>query len=841
MQTFDLTPDPKVLLALAHTPMQPLDALCELIDNAIDSFRTASLQGEEVKHPLVIIELPRRSELESYSGSIRIRDNGPGLSSSNAELALRAGFSGNNAYDSLGLFGMGFNIATAKLGRVTRFFTARAADDDAIEVVIDLERVRDSKSFKVPVNSVAKPVDFSSGTLVEISAWWPAGNANSGFVRKLVQYGLPKIREQIGRRYGSILRKRNVQIVINNEPCQPFEHCAWSDSRFVERKGHGRIPAVFRINEQVGSQTRCVSCTALVEPGRADCQVCKSSSLRTIEERVEGWLGIQRFDDPTEFGVDLIRNGRAIRIGEKAAFFEFTDELKKTVMDYPIDGSYGRIVGEVNINHVPVDFLKQDFQRTSPEWYRVMSYLRGDSSLQPSQPGAESNSSPTFKLYQGYRRVRNVGRSDMYMGFWDVASDGPRRISRDVEREYYRKFLDRQPGFYEDSEWWKLVENADKRPLEELVECPQCSAQNLQGHEECMSCSAVLLGKNCLSVSCAKEIPRSAATCAHCGCSQIPEILEPWACAVCGAANKSEATACSECSTSKGTLHPLDRDRLLGQSVKSDDLSIPACTVQLADGSNSSPIDVDVYVSRHPLGNAKKGKHVPIYAIKTPERIEMFVDPAHVLFKSYRIRPEQMIASEVALVVHDSNRRLSGRQNEGLHTLSTISWQILQNRWQGTLEDSSDRLRLDASALFNALREKLPAVLVHHAEDIYENMDDAAQREMVENMIARGVNVMNLADAKASGKYLLYVNELTIVNLFKEYASLFFDGRCWDEPWEDISHLSDVVVTEIRSRTKSLYLNCLDDISGYLRSNQPDLAVMQRVRASLVILQQRLS
>lgn len=31
---FDFTPDPKVLIALTHTPMQPLDALCELIDNA---------------------------------------------------------------------------------------------------------------------------------------------------------------------------------------------------------------------------------------------------------------------------------------------------------------------------------------------------------------------------------------------------------------------------------------------------------------------------------------------------------------------------------------------------------------------------------------------------------------------------------------------------------------------------------------------------------------------------------------------------------------------------------------------------------------------------------------
>jgi hypothetical protein len=49
---FDFTPDPKVLLALTRTPMQPLDALCELIDNAIDSFAIAKIQGIVIDNPL---------------------------------------------------------------------------------------------------------------------------------------------------------------------------------------------------------------------------------------------------------------------------------------------------------------------------------------------------------------------------------------------------------------------------------------------------------------------------------------------------------------------------------------------------------------------------------------------------------------------------------------------------------------------------------------------------------------------------------------------------------------------------------------------------------------------
>ena len=96
MKTFDLTPDPKVLLALTHTPMSPLDALCELVDNALDSFQAARLRGVAVKSPTVVVELPKIAELDRGIGQLRVRDNGPGMDSSTAEKALRAGFSGNN-------------------------------------------------------------------------------------------------------------------------------------------------------------------------------------------------------------------------------------------------------------------------------------------------------------------------------------------------------------------------------------------------------------------------------------------------------------------------------------------------------------------------------------------------------------------------------------------------------------------------------------------------------------------------------------------------------------------------------------------------------------------------
>lgn len=153
---FDFTPDPKVLLALTHTPMQPLDALCELIDNAIDSFYSAKIQGILIENPMVLITLPSRKQLMNNGGIIRVQDNGPGMSADSAEKAIRAGFSGNNPYDTLGLFGMGFNISTGKLGNKTVFMTSRKDMSVYIKTEIDLTKINNTKDYSLNAEEICK-------------------------------------------------------------------------------------------------------------------------------------------------------------------------------------------------------------------------------------------------------------------------------------------------------------------------------------------------------------------------------------------------------------------------------------------------------------------------------------------------------------------------------------------------------------------------------------------------------------------------------------------------------------------------------------------------------------
>ena len=839
METFDLTPDPRVLIALTHTPMQPLDALCELIDNAIDSFKAARLQGNPVKDALIIIDLPRPSELSRGAGVVRVRDNGSGLSRGMAEKAIRAGFSGNNPYDSLGLFGMGFNISTGKLGRVTKFQTARTERDKAIEVVIDLEQITQSGSYAVPFEWIEKPPQISHGTVVEINSWWPEGNPNNGFIRKLVQYGMPTVRAEIGRRYATILRERDVRIIINQEACHPFEHCHWSDSRTVERRGTGLIPAVFRFNELIGTQKRCSSCTALLSSTDSACPACGSSGLKTIEERIKGWVGIQRFDHESDFGIDLIRNGRAIRIGEKGAFFEYVDEFKRVIKDYPIDSPYGRIVGEVHLDHVPVDFLKQDFQRSSPEWQRAISYLRGETPLQPGKlKPTESNESPVYKLYQGYRRVRTPGKTDMYMGYWDSQDNKPKRISRDVEKELYEKFKAREAGYYDDSEWWKLVEQADSRPVEELVECPECGSQNLKEQDLCGICGIVLIGKVCINDECNSTIPQSAASCSHCGKSQIPEVDESWTCQICRRTNSPGAEICVDCGQPRGTANPLSKEFLLEHSNKSDDLSIPGCTVKLADGSYSSAIDVDTYVTQGPVISNRRTS-IPILVFKE-ERISIFIDKAHPLFKTYRIHPEQVIASEVALYIHTLNSRLVSQEYFGYHGLSAIAWSIIQDRWSVQLEDTPERVRADVAAFFSNLREKLPELIGDGIGDFFDDLEDDEKKTVVENMLRQGIDIAELGKMRSSGKYIRYLEAPSLVNVFRRAPQVFFDRRFWEDTYSSMDDLPESIVENAQHRLRTIYVDCLADIARFLEYLNPDPIIVQRARASLGFLQQRI-
>lgn len=839
---FDFTPDPKVLLALTRTPMQPLDALCELIDNAIDSFSIAKIQGIVIDNPLILIDLPTKKQLTTGTGVLRIRDNGPGMNASDAEKAIKAGFSGNNPYDTLGLFGMGFNISTGKLGNTTTFMTARKDSGKYIRTVIDLNKINAAKSYSLEAQEIDKgdsifPVD-SQGTIIEVSNWWPAGDANCGFVDKLIQYGIPKVRTEIGRRYATILREANVRIMINGEKCEPFEHCVWDEKRSVTKSGDN-IPAKIFIDKVLGSSKRCTKCTAIIPSDSAQCPACGNTAYRTIDEHVRGWIGIQRYDHATDYGIDLIRNGRAIRKAEKQAFFEFVDDFGNVTKDYPNDSQYGRIVGEIHIDHVPVDFMKTDFQRSSAEWIRVMSYIRGESSLQPKQPGADKNKSPVFRLYQGYRRVRNFGKGDMYMGTWDPASKKATRISRTVEEEYLEKFRQKLPGYYDDSEWWKLVESADQPPVDELIECEVCGAQNLKEADCCGVCGAVIKGKECVSETCKKTIPLSAETCPYCGTSQIPVVVEPWICQVCHTKNIATETTCTACKSPRGAKDPMSKEALLAASYKIDELSEANLSINMADGKKNAALSFEVYTTQAPIIAPITNEELPLRIFKDIGKITIFINKHHPIFTKCHIAPEQIIASEVAMYLYDDRQNLA---NYAQHNLSNLTWAIIQKQWLPNLETNVETVYAKVIETLDSIREHIAKKLGTDAAQYFDDMTPEQKKALTDILIKKNIDLTSIADLKKSGEYILYAPYGFLLNLYAVSTNDFFNGGVWSKKLSSSADglLDQEIVDHANNKIKQQYRNSLEDIINFARDKYDDELTLRRVQMSIEFLQTEL-
>src|ERR1022692_3533542 len=106
----DITPSARILRMLGEIEFDEWQCVAELVDNAFDDFSEITRAGQGWPGGFkVSVTLPGRGA--SLAGAeVVVRDTGRGMTRPMLEQAVRAGWSSNNRFDKLGLFGMGFNV-----------------------------------------------------------------------------------------------------------------------------------------------------------------------------------------------------------------------------------------------------------------------------------------------------------------------------------------------------------------------------------------------------------------------------------------------------------------------------------------------------------------------------------------------------------------------------------------------------------------------------------------------------------------------------------------------------------------------------------------------------------
>ena len=464
MDTFDLTPAPQLLQILGDLNFKGWQCIAELVDNSIDAIVNGGNLTNEHKVINVLVPTPSKIKLNE---PLIVEDFATGMTPAQLENSVRAGFTSKNTRGNIGLFGMGFNVATSRLANSVEVWTSTAEMDYEIGVRIDLKEMAQNKSFVRPKLTRPKKAGKISGTEIKI------------FDFKATADSLLKIRDiidNLNRAYTErIFKEVGVQIFVNNQEIKPFKFCHWSEDITVKVK-YEDIPAYEEIDELLKEELFCENCfswigTTVDTSIKIECPNCRSVD-RIIKKDIylSGWVGIQRYPDPDHYGIDISRNGRILKKLDKTMFFWQDDRVKEDPRfnpEYPRDTpqSNGRIVGQIEANFLMPKYTKDDFDTDDKNWKQAVKFLRGEMPLQTdlgeSLFGFKGiNRSPLGKLFRAYRRISPPGSKTLIFSKADGGADYV------TQKAWAHKFYAGDPEFQDERKWWENVSKSDLKEPE---------------------------------------------------------------------------------------------------------------------------------------------------------------------------------------------------------------------------------------------------------------------------------------------------------------------------------------------------------------------------------------
>lgn len=450
-----------MLAVLGDIDLEIWRCLAELIDNSVDGFLKATREGDiTIEAPVVCIGLPKKEE---ESARIWASDNGPGMDIETLQNAMKAGWTGNNPIDSLGLFGLGFNIATARLGRTTTVWTTRRDDKEWHGLKIDFDELMRQGHFRTPHLTKAKSKPDDHGTQITVE------RLNSEQLKWISRASnRTKLRKELAKTYSSMLRPHgkpiHFELLIDETEIKARNHCTWNENRITSIPELGDIGAVEQIDIPLGEREFCSKCMNWFADQDARCpldQKREDCGRQMLQRRIHGWIGLQRYLSESDFGIDFIRNGRKIEIGNKDLFtWSYGEQPEK---EYPYDDprGRGRFVGEIHIDHCRVNYVKDRFDRSDPAWNEMVIDVRGDGPWRPKRARelGITNKSVLTKFFRAWQRSNLRMRDGV----------GWKRIlvvkNNELAREMAQKFHDGDPEFQDDARWYDIVAEQDVEAL----------------------------------------------------------------------------------------------------------------------------------------------------------------------------------------------------------------------------------------------------------------------------------------------------------------------------------------------------------------------------------------
>lgn len=785
MGTLDITPTPRILRTLGEIPFHTWQCFAELIDNAIDAY-LSDPNTEKTSRQITVSW--SNDSVGTADRTIEIIDSARGMSIDQLQNAVRAGYTSNDPFNNLGLFGVGFNISTARLGEETTIISTRCGDADWVGVKIDFQKLIDSKSFEAPIIRKPKNNPEEHGTKITI------GKLKSGIINDLSTKERI-IRKQLESVYAPLLSEKDINIILKGKQLRGRRHCVWSESRYVLYHNQ-EVPARINIDRVLGSALFDTTKNRYLTADEAENYFTAkqigepvSDTIVEREKRLTGWVGIQRYADPNDYGIDFIRNGRKILISDKSLFQYENPYTLQNILQYPLElGTTvgGRIVGELNVDYLIPTYQKNDFDRTDESWRQTIEILCGTGPfLKKSRDElgfTEVNESPICLLVNAYRRV-DKGTKCLF-------------APNDISKQYAAEFRKNVPDYMDDTKWWKAAQEEDQKNLTGGVRTTEVNTGDTPSDD-------------------------------------INDYLD---------GSKSDASS-KEDNTSQNSKQKLSRE---DTSVKSqnpsassdtstmDDLLQRSTLVQQLSGKNYQfgrgyPLAVKAYELT--CGEIKyRGTRQACFFQSSGIECDFVYDPTHPLLAQYPITPKMLLLQYLA-------EKLKAR--DGLPDIVSIYAELVSTT-MGDEKIDRQSLQDRASSAFDLLKEKLYAALKKYPEDVLECVHESSgEVEETVTIIAQSNPdlLIPFQNREASGYDAIeYVPPKTLYRLIDRFPEKIFDNKALRTPYLAINLSDENATKRARDDSKDRVLSYVKDamriISGYTTHN---MQKNELARASLSV------